>query len=65
LSDYELAEAIPVPSGWAPFVGDTTLEREELFRWLARHEYYHLGQIVTYRWIQGFDPSELSQFNLP
>jgi uncharacterized damage-inducible protein DinB len=56
LSDQELSEAVDVPPEWASLVGDTTLEREELFRWLARHEYYHLGQIITYRWIQGFRP---------
>jgi len=56
LTDQELVQAIDVPHEWASFVGDITLEREELFRWLARHEYYHLGQIITYRWIQGINP---------
>jgi len=56
IGDDDLGEAVPVPADWASFVGDTTLEREELFRWLARHEYYHLGQIIAYRWIQGFNP---------
>lgn len=56
LSDSQLSEALEVPRHWLEFVGDTTIEREELFRWLTRHEYYHLGQIISYRWIQGFDP---------
>ena len=55
-SDSELDEPIQVPSEWEMFMGDTSLERQELFRWLARHEYYHLGQIVAFRWIKGFDP---------
>jgi hypothetical protein len=32
------------------------LEPEEALRWIAMHEYYHLGQIITYRWSQGFSP---------
>jgi len=56
LSDAQLEEAIPVPEEWSSFVGDSTLEREELFYWLVRHEYYHIGQIVTYRWTEGFNP---------
>lgn len=56
LSDSQLMEPLVVPRGWPEFFGDTSLEREELFRWVARHEYYHLGQIISYRWIQGFKP---------
>jgi hypothetical protein len=56
IGDDELSRPVDVPKEWAPFVGDTELEREELFRWLGRHEYYHLGQIITYRWVQGFNP---------
>jgi len=52
----DLAQPLSVPTEWVSFVGDTTLEREELFRWLARHEYYHLAQIISYCWIQGISP---------
>ena len=36
--------------------GGDTIEPEELVRWVCRHEYYHLGQIIIYRWMQGDNP---------
>jgi uncharacterized damage-inducible protein DinB len=29
---------------------------EEMLRWIARHEYYHLGQIISYLWLLGNNP---------
>lgn len=48
-----LSEPLPLDISWASYFGAAQIEPEELVRWVARHEYYHLGQIVTYRWIQG------------
>lgn len=56
--DEHLRAPIPIPEDWWDFFGDQEIEREELLRWVARHEYYHLGQIVSYRWVQGFNPYE-------
>lgn len=49
-------ERIAIPEEWEAFFGTAILEPEELVRWIARHEYYHLGQIVTYNWIRGKNP---------
>jgi uncharacterized damage-inducible protein DinB len=59
LSDSDetsLRNPIPLPEAWWSSLGDRTLEAEELIRWISRHEYYHLGQIIAYRWIQGHNP---------
>src|SRR5688572_24129703 len=56
VEDEHLREPIPIPEEWWSYLGDRELEREELVRWVARHEYYHLGQIIIYRWIQGHNP---------
>lgn len=55
--DY-LRGLMPVKGGLAKYLGGEELEREEMIRWIARHEYYHLGQLVTHRWMQGFNPYE-------
>jgi len=54
--DRWLETPVDIPTEWVKFMGDSNIERQEFFRWIVRHEYYHLGQIVTYRWIQGVDP---------
>lgn len=54
--DNSLAQTIPIPQEWWEWMGGQEIEAEEFVRWIARHEYYHLGQIVAYRWIQGHDP---------
>jgi uncharacterized damage-inducible protein DinB len=55
-TDESLKKTHRFESGWAKFFGTTDVELEELIRWIARHEYYHLGQIITYGWIQGRNP---------
>ena len=35
---------------------DTQGYQGTTIREIARHEYYHLGQMITYRWIQGHNP---------
>lgn len=55
--EERLQTPIPLPVEWCGAFGDVKeIEREELFREIARHEYYHLGQIITYRWLQGHNP---------
>ncbi len=55
-ADESLSKTHRFDSNWAKFFGTTDIELEELIRWIARHEYYHLGQIITYGWIQGRNP---------
>ncbi len=48
-SDADLEKVSKAKSG-REWVG------EEIFRTLARHDYYHLGQIVYNRWLLGHNP---------
>ena len=57
VTEETLQTPIPMPAGWEGYFGSAHVEPEELIRWIARHEYYHLGQIVTYRWSQGDEPA--------
>ena len=52
----DLAALVPLPVEWHPYYDGPEIVAEELIRWVTRHEYYHLGQIITYRWIQGSNP---------
>lgn len=54
-TEDKLQTPIAVPQDWQQYWGPE-MEPEEAFRWIVMHEYYHLGQIVSYRWIQGHDP---------
>jgi hypothetical protein len=40
---------------WQVYWSDA-IEPEETVRWITRHEDYHLGQIISYRWLLGDDP---------
>lgn len=48
-SDADLEKMLKAKTG-REWVG------EEIFRTVARHEYYHLGQIVYNRWMLGHNP---------
>lgn len=50
----------PVKTPWDHYFGTTATEPEEMVRWIAMHEYYHLGQIISYRWILGDNPYKQS-----
>jgi uncharacterized damage-inducible protein DinB len=54
-TEEKLQTPVPVPQEWQQYMGKT-VEPEEMLRWVARHEYYHLGQLITYRWILGDNP---------
>jgi uncharacterized damage-inducible protein DinB len=54
-SEEQLETPIPLPEVWHVYWGPT-IEPEEVIRWVARHEYYHLGQFITYRWTLGDNP---------
>jgi uncharacterized damage-inducible protein DinB len=56
VSEKQLQQSLDLPEDWYDYFGSETIEPEELLRWIVRHEYYHLGQIVTMRWMQGHDP---------
>jgi hypothetical protein len=54
--DDALEATVTVPHEWVASFGAREVEIEEFVRWVARHEYYHLGQIVSYNWIRGINP---------
>lgn len=54
-TEEQLEDLVEVPGPWKQYWGEK-IEPEEGFRWIVMHEYYHLGQIISYRWIQGHDP---------
>src|SRR5205823_4012264 len=55
-TEEQLETPVPLPESWYQYFPDTVIEPEELLRWVCRHEYYHLGQLITYRWILGDNP---------
>lgn len=54
--DELLQKPMQLPESWHQYFGGPTVEPEELVRWVARHEYYHVGQLITYRWLLGYNP---------
>ncbi len=54
-SEDKLQTPVASPDDWKQYFGDT-IEPEEVIRWIAMHEYYHMGQIIAYRWSQGHSP---------
>lgn len=54
-TDANLDEPRPMPEQWHQHCG-THWPIEEAVRWVARHEYYHLGQLIYNRWLQGHNP---------
>lgn len=62
VSEEALQVPLNLPEDWYQFFGgETQVEPEELIRWITRHEYYHLGQIITMRWSQGHNPYKSAQ----
>jgi hypothetical protein len=56
VDDARFLQTLPIPVEWESHFGTREVEPEEFLRWIVRHEYYHLGQIISYRWIEGNDP---------
>jgi len=53
-TDDALRTPIALPESWHQYFSSPVVEPEELIRWVGKHEYYHLGQIITYKWILGY-----------
>ncbi len=56
LSDEELDAFAPFPKGWFESLGRGAVPMSEAIRSLAQHEWYHVGQLVSYLWSRGDDP---------
>ena len=57
VTEEQLEAPMPLDEQWQGYFGIATIEPEELLRWIVRHEYYHLGQIITYQWQRGQNPN--------
>lgn len=58
-SDDDLCKPVKMPKSWHRWTGPR-IEPEEIVRWVARHEYYHLGQLIYNRWLLGYNPYKQS-----
>jgi uncharacterized damage-inducible protein DinB len=56
LSDEELAEAVPSGQAWFGTMWLPAMPRAEHFLNIAEHEFYHVGQLISYMWCRGDDP---------
>lgn len=56
-TEDQMETPMPLPESWREYFGGTTvIEPEELLRWVARHEYYHLGQLNTFAMMRAAGP---------
>ncbi len=60
LGDQELSAAAAVSEAFAEYVDLEVVPKSELFRFIARHESYHTGQLTSYLWSCGDNPYDWS-----
>lgn len=56
LSDQELERRVTVSKDFSDWLELPEVTASEMFRFLARHESYHAGQLVSYLWMRGDNP---------
>ncbi|MBX3117930.1 MAG: DinB family protein [Fimbriimonadaceae bacterium] len=56
LTAEQLETPAPFPDRWFESLGQPMMQPSEAFRSLAAHEWYHVGQLVSYLWSRGDDP---------
>ncbi len=56
LDDAQLEESIAYPPEWFESLQADRVPRSEVVRSIAQHEWYHVGQLVSYLWARGDDP---------
>ena len=55
-SEEDLARFVSMPEGWFESLDQTEVPLAENFRSIAQHEWYHVGQLVSYLWSRGDNP---------
>lgn len=55
-SEEDLHAQVKVSTGFAEYLGLETVSAAALFSFIARHESYHAGQLVSYLWSRGDNP---------
>lgn len=53
MTDADLELPVRCPERWLEALGLTECPRSEVLRNIAAHEWYHTGQLVTYRLLRG------------
>ena len=53
LTQEELSESVPSGDAWFGTLWLPAMPRAEHFLNMAEHEYYHVGQLITYLWCRG------------
>lgn len=56
LTNEELAEEVPSGQAWFGTLWLPMMPRAEHFLNIAEHEFYHVGQLISYLWSRGDDP---------
>lgn len=56
LSETDLERPVAFPDGWFESLGLPEVPLHEGIRSIAQHEWYHVGQLVSYLWARGDDP---------
>ena len=56
LSEAQLQEPLVSHAKWFSSLGLSSVPRAEVFRSIAQHEWYHVGQLISYLWAMGDDP---------
>ena len=56
MDDEALNAPVEVSPEFAEWQGLHPVTVAELLRFIARHEYYHVGQLTSYLWARGDDP---------
>lgn len=56
LSDQELERQVTVSKDFSDWLELPEVTTSEMFKFLARHESYHVGQLVSYLWMRGDNP---------
>ncbi|HVT11864.1 MAG TPA: DinB family protein [Fimbriimonadaceae bacterium] len=58
MSDEELHRPVSNPNRWNEGFHLEQCPLSEVLHFIASHEWYHTGQLVTYLWIRGKNPNE-------
>lgn len=56
LSDEDIEGPVAIPPSWFESLGLESVPRSEILVSIAMHEWYHVGQLVSYLWTRGDDP---------
>jgi uncharacterized damage-inducible protein DinB len=63
LTDEQISEVVPSGEAWFGTMWLPEMPRSEFFLNIAEHEYYHVGQLISYLWCKGqeWEPSWFRQ----